>query len=83
MNTKSLDLLEFSKVRERLAALATFSAGKGAARALEPFEGYGATVRAHLETAELLKLLDAGSNIGLGGAHDVRPAAGSCGTLRR
>ena len=42
-----------------------------------PFEGYGATVRAHLETAELLKLLDAGSNIGLGGAHDVRPAAES------
>ncbi|MSQ09655.1 MAG: endonuclease MutS2 [Dehalococcoidia bacterium] len=75
MNYKSLNLLEFPKVLERLAALAAFSAGKQRALELEPLPTHAAVVRAHQETAELLHLLEGNLNVGLAGAHDVRPQA--------
>lgn len=77
LNQKSLQLLEFPKVRERIASQASFSAGKELALRLEPFADHAGAVRAQAQTAELLKLVEAGSNIGLGGAHDVRPYADS------
>jgi len=75
VNTKSLVLLEFPKVRERIAGFAAFSGGRDLARALAPIGAHADAVRAQTETAELLRLLEGSANLGLGGVYDVRPQA--------
>jgi DNA mismatch repair protein MutS2 len=72
MDTHTLDLLEFAKVREHVAGYAACSLGKELARQLEPF-GDLATIRAELElVTEMADALSQGLSPPFGGLHDIR-----------
>ena len=72
MNPRTLRVLEFEKIRERVAAFCAFSGGVDAARALLPSDDLE-TVRTRLaETAEAHTLLDQKTEISFGGVRDVR-----------
>lgn len=73
MNPKYLRILEFDKILERVAAHANFAAGAELARALTPATDPAEIERAQSETTEARTLLAQHSEIGLGGARDVRP----------
>ncbi|HLE80886.1 MAG TPA: hypothetical protein VJA25_06310, partial [Dehalococcoidia bacterium] len=75
LDPKSLELLEFPKILERLAAATSFSGGRALALALTPSADYAWVVRAHAEWLEARLLLDLRPNLALGGVHDVRPTA--------
>lgn len=71
MDSKTLQVLEFPKILERLATHTDFSASAELARALEPTTSID-LARAHLqETSEARKLLSL-HDASIGGAHDVR-----------
>jgi DNA mismatch repair protein MutS2 len=71
MDSKTLQVLEYPKILERLAANCDFSASAALARALEPTTSIDlARVRLQ-ETTEARKLLTAQS-VSIGGAHDIR-----------
>jgi len=72
---KTLATLEFDKVLARLARHTAFSAGRALALALRPSADYAEVVRRQRITAEARRLLEMQPNLGLGGAHDVRPQA--------
>ncbi|HSK88479.1 MAG TPA: endonuclease MutS2, partial [Anaerolineales bacterium] len=74
MDPKTLSVLEYPKILERLKAFCDFSASMEAARALEPTDSYDLALARLAETTEARKLLSV-QDIGIGGAHDVRPAA--------
>src|SRR4051794_17595484 len=72
MDTHTLDLLEFGKVRELLAGYAACSMGKELARQVGPGTG-DAKIRGGLAlVTEMTDLLAAGDPPPLGGLHDVR-----------
>ena len=72
MDSHTLDLLEFGKVRELLAGYAASSLGKELARGLEPSTDADA-VRAELAlTSEMVDVLGQGQAPPFGGLHDVR-----------
>ena len=73
MDTKTLQVLEYAKVLERLAAFADFSASKELARTLEPTDSVDLARARLAETSEARKLFSI-QDIGIGGAHDIRPA---------
>src|SRR6185436_21061413 len=75
MDSKTLHVLEYPKVLERLKAFCDFSASMALARALEPTDSYDLAVARLAETSEARKLFSTNDNIGIGGAHDIRPAA--------
>ena len=75
MDAKSLQILELPKVLERLAARAAFSASKELARALAPTTDLAEARRRQSETTEAARLRSIHSDLSVGGAHDVRPAA--------
>ena len=75
MNAKALHLLEFPKIRERLASCTSFSAGRALALALEPSSDYQTVVAGQEACAAAVLLLELRPNFALGGVHDVRPAA--------
>ena len=75
MDAKSLQILELPKVLERLAARAAFSASKDLARALAPTTDLAEARRRQSETTEAARLRSIHSDLSVGGAHDVRPAA--------
>ena len=75
MDAKSLQILELPKVLERLAACAAFSASKDLARALAPTADLEEARRRQSETTEAARLRSIHSDLSVGGAHDVRPAA--------
>jgi DNA mismatch repair protein MutS2 len=75
MDAKSLQILELPKVLERLAACAAFSASKDLARALSPTAELAEARRRQSETTEAARLRSIHSDLSVGGAHDVRPAA--------
>ena len=74
MDSKTLNVLEYPKILERLAGYCDFSASMGLARSLEPTDSFGLAKARLAETAEARKVL-AVNDIGIGGAHDIRPAA--------
>ena len=74
MDTKTLHVLEYPKILERLRAFCDFSASMELARSLEPTNSYDLAVARLAETAEARKLFSV-QDIGVGGAHDIRPAA--------
>ena len=74
MDSKTLSVLEYPKILERLKAFCDFSASMELARALEPTESYDLALARLAETTEARKLLSV-QDIGIGGAHDIRPAA--------
>ena len=75
MDAKSLQILELPKVLERLAARAAFSASKELARALAPTTDLAEARRRQSETTEAARLRSIHTDLSVGGAHDVRPAA--------
>ena len=73
MDTKTLHVLEYDKILERLRAFCDFSASMDLARALQPTANFDEAQRLLKETTEARNLFTV-SDIGIGGAHDVRPA---------
>ncbi|HEY3228065.1 MAG TPA: endonuclease MutS2, partial [Roseiflexaceae bacterium] len=76
ISQQTLDTLEFPKIKERLARHTSFSASRELVLALLPStDAY--EVRARLRrTSEARRLLDERPDISIGGARDVRAAAG-------
>ena len=73
MDAKTLSVLEYPKVLERLKAFCDFSASMELARALEPTDSYDLALARLAETSEARKLFSI-QDIGIGGAHDIRAA---------
>jgi len=73
MNPRTLTVLEYNKILARVADHCSFSAGAELALSLLPSDDL-VTIRERLaETDEAYRLLEQKSDIGFGGAHDVRP----------
>src|SRR5215208_3509850 len=72
MDSKTLSVLEYPKILERLKAFCDFSASMELARALEPTDAYDLALARLTETSEARKLFSTNDNIGIGGAHDIR-----------
>jgi DNA mismatch repair protein MutS2 len=75
MDEKTIHVLEFPKILERLAGYAAFSASAEMARALAPSNHLDAALARQTLTTEARKLLDTHADVGVGGATDVRPLA--------
>ncbi|HEX5840127.1 MAG TPA: endonuclease MutS2 [Anaerolineales bacterium] len=75
MDTKTLNVLEYPKILERLVGFCDFSASMALARQLEPTDSYDLAISRLEETGEARRLFTTHDNIGIGGAHDIRPAA--------
>jgi len=73
MDVRTLRVLEFDKVRERLARFASFSVGAELVRALWPTDDIRQALEWQSETREARQLLDERSEVSLGGVHDLRP----------
>src|SRR5215207_2047257 len=73
MDTKTLQVLEYPKILERLRAFCDFSASMDLARALQPTDSYDLALARLAETSEARKLFSV-QDAGVGGAHDIRPA---------
>jgi len=73
MDSKTLQVLEYPKILERLKAFCDFSASIELARALEPTDSYDLALARLAETSEARRLFSI-QDIGIGGAHDIRPA---------
>lgn len=73
MNPKTLDVLEFNKIRRKVAEHCAFSGGVDLALALLPSDDLE-TVRERLaQTGEAYKLLEQKTDITFGGVKDMRP----------
>lgn len=72
MNEKAINTLEFPKVREKLAAYASFSAGKDLARQLMPLTDITQVRRSQKITTEAVRLLSLRPDVSIGGARDIR-----------
>ncbi len=75
MDSKSLQTLELPKILERLSKFTSFSAGSALVRALQPTPDVAEARGWQAETTEARKLLGVKTDVTLGGARDVRPAA--------
>jgi DNA mismatch repair protein MutS2 len=73
MDAKSLQVLEYPKIRERLKSFCDFSASMELARQLEPTDSYDLALARLAETTEARRLFSV-QDVGIGGAHDIRPA---------
>src|SRR5215510_2713885 len=73
MDSKTLQVLEYPKILERLKAFCDFSASMELALALEPTDSYDLALARLAETTEARKLFSI-EDIGIGGAHDIRQA---------
>ncbi len=74
MDSKTLHVLEYPKILERLKGYCDFSASMELALALEPTDSYDLALARLAETSEARRLF-AVQDISIGGAHDIRPAA--------
>ncbi len=74
MDSKTLNVLEYPKILERLAGYCDFSASMSLARSLEPTDSFDLAKARLAETTEARKVL-AVNDIGVGAARDIRPAA--------
>jgi len=74
MDSKTLQVLEYPKILERLKAFCDFSASMELARTLEPTDSYDLALARLAETSEARRLFSV-QDTGVGGAHDIRPAA--------
>ena len=75
MDAKSLHILEFPKILERVAQYASFSAGVSQVLALAPSADPAEARRRQQETSEARQLLGVKTDVTIGGARDVRAAA--------
>src|SRR5574341_1381826 len=74
MDSKTLHVLEYDKILERLARFCDFSASAALARALGPTNNFDEAARLLAETTEARFLLSI-HDLTIGGSHDIRPAA--------
>ena len=74
MDQRSLNLLEFPAIRERLAAATSFPPSRALAEALEPSNDPVVVARGLDETDQARALLEERPGVGIGGAHDIGPA---------
>ncbi len=74
MDSKTLHVLEYDKILERLARFCDFSASADLARALQPSNNIDEVTLLLAETTEARLLLST-SDLSIGGSHDIRPAA--------
>ena len=72
MDAKTLSVLEYPKILERLKGFCDFSASMELARSLEPTNSYDLALARLKETSEARRLFSTNDNIGIGGAHDIR-----------
>ena len=75
MDAKTLSVLEYPKILERLKSFCDFSASMELARSLAPTDSYDLALARLAETSEARRLFSTNDNIGIGGAHDIRSAA--------
>jgi DNA mismatch repair protein MutS2 len=75
MDEKTLRMLEFHKVVDRLAGYAAFSASIELALALKPEKTLDEAVAKQKRTSEACHLLSVNDEISVGGANDIRPLA--------
>jgi DNA mismatch repair protein MutS2 len=73
MDAKTLKVLEYPKIRERMRSFCAFSASMELALELEPTDSYDLALARLAETSEARRLFSI-QDIGIGGAHDIRPA---------
>ena len=74
MDAKSIALLEFPAVRDRLAAATSFPPGRRLAESLQPSDDPVLVARGLDETDQARALLEERSTVGVGSAHDIGPA---------
>ena len=74
MDARSIVLLEFPLVRDRLAAATSFGPGRRLAEALEPSPDPVIVARGLDETDQTRALLTEHPGVGIGGARDIGPA---------
>jgi DNA mismatch repair protein MutS2 len=72
MDDKSLEMLEFPKIRELLADYTGFSASRELAMNLKPLQDYNRISSLLQQTAEARSLLALDRGFSVGGAHDIR-----------
>ena len=73
MDSRSLHVLEFDKIRDRLATFASFSLGVERCRELMPTDDIRLAREWQAETREARRLIEEKSDVHLGGVHDLRP----------
>jgi DNA mismatch repair protein MutS2 len=74
MNEKTVQVLELPKILEQLVQYSSFSAGADLIRQMRPTTDIREALAWQQETAEACTLLEAKSDMSLGGARDVREA---------
>ena len=74
MDSKTLHVLEYDKILERLAQFCDFSASADLGRALQPSDNFDEVRRLLAETTEARFLLST-HDLTIGGSHDIRPSA--------
>lgn len=73
MHEKSLTTLEYPKILAKVAGEAAFSASKDLVLALEPTPSIDEARRRLAYTTEASRLIDLHADVGVRGAHDIRP----------
>src|SRR3954447_22434664 len=73
MDTHTLELLEFDKIRALVAARGACSLGKDRARRMEPSRDIGEIRARQALTTEMTEALNPGLTPPFGGLHDIRP----------
>jgi DNA mismatch repair protein MutS2 len=73
MDARSLHVLEFDKIRDRLATFASFSLGVERCREVMPTDDIRLAREWQAETREGRRLIEEKSDVHLGGVHDLRP----------
>ena len=71
MDSKTLQVLEYPKILDRLAANCDFSASAALARSLEPTTSFDVALSMLQDTSEARRLISV-QDVSIGGAHDVR-----------
>ncbi|HEX6290985.1 MAG TPA: endonuclease MutS2 [Herpetosiphonaceae bacterium] len=74
IEARTLHILEYAKIRERLAQQTAFSASRELALHLQPDDDIDAIRRAQRATTAARQLFDTYPDITIGGARDIRPA---------
>ena len=75
MDEKTLSVLEFPKILDRLAGYAAFSASSELAHAVRPTTDLQEALLRQAQTSEARLLLDTSADVSVGGTTDVRPLA--------
>jgi len=75
MDAKTLQVLEYPKVLEKLTGYTSFSASTELARSLKPSTKYEAVLERQKLTSEARHLLSINADISIGGSSDIRPLA--------